>query len=120
MNAERCRKIALVGTSCVGKTTIFDALRNSLDNTPSVAFVPEAARAFFEKNPGIIRFSADTQGRIQDLAIEQERRVGSSGVEIMICDRSCLDAVAYTLAAGDVEGADNLLTNVAFGYPPTP
>ncbi|OGY09609.1 MAG: hypothetical protein A2782_02440 [Candidatus Blackburnbacteria bacterium RIFCSPHIGHO2_01_FULL_43_15b] len=117
MLVEHCQKIALVGTSCVGKTTIFEMLRNSLGGAHNVVFVPEAARAFFEKNPGIARFSADTQEKIQDFAIEQERKVEGPDVKIMICDRSCLDTVAYTRAAGDLAGASRLLTNIAYWLP---
>ncbi|MBI4029466.1 MAG: ATP-binding protein [Candidatus Blackburnbacteria bacterium] len=116
MLPERCRKIALVGTSCVGKTTILEALQKKYADCPDIGFVPEAARNFFERNPGIDRFTKETQAKIQTFAIEQEHKI--NGIpNVIVCDRSPLDAAAYTRAAGDFEGAGELVASVLYWMP---
>jgi nicotinamide riboside kinase len=107
--ATASSKIALVGTSCTGKTTIFDHFHQVYRNDPAVAFVDEAAREFFAANPGVTdRFSVGAQGQVQALAFRKERAAMEHNPAITFCDRSALDAPAYVLATGDVEGSDML------------
>lgn len=114
MSAERQRKIAFMGTSSVGKTTTLEAAR---ERFPDVAFVGEAARDFFARNTVPDRFSAETQGKIQAMALENEKTAHESGARVIFCDRSVLDAVVYTREHGDPEGAEELFRRVQFWLP---
>ena len=115
---ESSRKIALVGTSCVGKTTIFNHYKQQFAGNPQVAFVEEAATTFFQANPDIgDRFSAETQGKIQALALQTEQETQLTSAGVLLCDRSVIDAVAYVKAHGDPGSSDRLLDNVAFWLP---
>lgn len=114
MNAERQRKIAFMGTSSVGKTTILEAAR---ERFLDAAFVEEASRDFFANNAVSDRFSAETQGKIQAMALENEKAAHESGATIIFCDRSVLDAVVYTREHGDPEGAEELFRRVQSWLP---
>lgn len=46
---EQPRKIAFVGTSCIGKTTLVDTYKDRFANNPYGAVVEEAARIFLTK-----------------------------------------------------------------------
>ncbi len=46
-------KIAFIGTSCVGKTTLLEEVSRRLSGNSKIAKVPEAARAYFTANPTI-------------------------------------------------------------------
>jgi nicotinamide riboside kinase len=112
-------KIALVGTSCIGKTTIFKHFHRLFQNDPAVAFVDEAAREFFAHHPEVTdRFSFDAQGQVQELAFRKERAAALKKPLAILCDRSVFDAPAYVLAAGDVRGSDVLFER-ARGWGPT-
>ncbi len=102
-------KIAFVGTSCVGKTTIL----NKFKNDPSVALVEEAARKFFEINPKIAaRFGRQPQEKIQKLALKLEKEAVKQGTSVILCDRSVIDAVVYVRAYGDKKGSNEMLAKV--------
>ncbi len=113
------QKIAFVGTSCVGKTTLVDSLRTQFKKDPRVAFVGEAARAYFSTHPGIPeeqRFSALHQGNIQNIQFGMELDARNNGASTIICDRSVLDAVVYASAHGD-EGSEELYLAYKFWVP---
>lgn len=111
-------KIAFVGTSCIGKTTLLEDLRMHYDQNQAIVFVEEAARLFFTQNPQITdRFSVDIQGKIQDLALQNERNAYQSRANIILCDRSVIDAVVYVRSQGDKEGAEKLLKRIEFWLP---
>jgi nicotinamide riboside kinase len=110
-------KIAFVGTSCIGKTALLEVFSQRRAETPTIAIIPEAARDFFLATTVEDRFSADTQGRIQALALQREQEAHSNGADIILCDRSVIDAVVYTEAHGDPEGAVALLERVEFWLP---
>lgn len=113
-NKEKLIKIAFVGTSCTGKTTLVDNYRDN----PNVLVVDEAARIFFTQNPGIAeRFSVDTQGKVQALALKNEQAAHQSGARLILCDRSVIDAVVYVRSQGDKKGAEKLLNRVRFWLP---
>lgn len=117
---DNVRKVALVGTSCVGKTTLFENYQRKFKGNPSIAFVEEAARQYFTNNahiPIAERFGLTPQGEIQDLAIQNEQLAHNSGAKIIICDRSVLDAVAYVRGSGDMNGADSLFERVEHWIP---
>lgn len=109
-------KVAFVGTSCIGKTTLVEAYRKR--DLSGLVIIEEAAREFFTLHPEVInRFSAGVQGQVQSLALANEQRAMLSGTSIIICDRSVLDAPAYVLSQGDVIGASELLARVRLWLP---
>lgn len=114
---ESPRKIALVGTSRIGKTPILEAFAK---RNLSIAIVPEAARDFFEAHPEIEikdRFQKSAQERIQYVAFRREQDSLREKPQIILCDRSVLDAVVYVRATGDREGSEELLGRVRFWLP---
>ncbi len=115
---SKIKKLAFVGSSCVGKTTTLDHFRKSSAGNPNMAFVEEAARIFFTQNPQITeRFSADTQGKVQALALKNEQGAHQAGARVILCDRSVIDAVVYVISQGDIKGAEELLKRVEFWLP---
>lgn len=111
------KKIAFVGTSCIGKTALLEIFSQQQTEVANIAIIPEAARDFFLSNVVEDRFSADTQGKIQALALQREQKAHDSGADIILCDRSVIDAVVYTEAHGDPKGAIALLERVEFWLP---
>lgn len=116
---EQPIKVAFVGTSCIGKTTLVDEYRQRFSGNSSYgAVVEEAARTFFTQNPDVTdRFSAEAQGQVQALALRSEQDAHNTGARVILCDRSVIDAVVYVRANGDREGADRLLKGVEFWLP---
>ncbi len=104
-------KIALIGTSCVGKTTILDELKNIFTD---YVFINEVAREYFIKSKSNDRFSFQDQKNIQDLVIETEKKMNG---RIVICDRSVICPIIYTHAGGDVDGAQTLHSRVSEWIP---
>lgn len=114
---ESPRKIALIGTSRIGKTLIIEELAK---RDTSIAVVPEAARDFFKAHPeiqGDDRFKKSPQEQIQYMAFLREHSSLSEKPQIILCDRSVLDAVVYVRATGDREGSEELLERVRFWLP---
>jgi nicotinamide riboside kinase len=115
---EVVKKIALIGTSSVGKTETFESYRNRFGNDPRVTFVEEAARRYFKDHPEIVdRFAKEPQGEIQKLALSDEQEAHGSDAKIIFCDRSVIDAVAYVRAHGNKNGSEELFERVAFWLP---
>lgn len=111
-------KVAFVGTSSVGKTSLLWEYKKRMKNNPSVAFVHEVARDFFKDNPTVKkRFAKDAQEKIQTLMLKREKKAHVSGAKIILCDRSVIDAVVYVRSTGDIEGANELLEKVRFWLP---
>lgn len=109
----KIKKIAFIGTSCIGKTTIFEYYRKKYIGNNKVSFVEEAARTFFQNNPHIIdRFTFGVQKQIQKIALNNEKYAHSKNPQIIFCDRSVVDAVAYMLVYGNKIQAENLLERV--------
>ncbi len=107
-----CQKYALIGTSCVGKTTFVHELENLLKKEVSgtkIEVVEEAAREYFIHNKTEEPFSYFHQSRIQTLAHIQEQLVYFKNPNIILCDRSVLDAIAYVQTNGEKNAALKLL-----------
>lgn len=107
-------KFALVGTSCVGKTTLALRLQDFLVKSfPSkkIAVVPEAARIYFTNRKTIKPFSYFHQSRIQNLAKHLEESINKKA-NLILCDRSVIDAAVYVATMGDKNGARKLLKKV--------
>lgn len=117
---EASRKIALVGTSCVGKTSILESYHKRFGDDHTIAIVEEAAREYFIQNPEIPiieRFGFEPQSAIQDLAKRKEQEAHDSGAKSILTDRSVTDAAAYVLGHGDREGSKRLISRVKFWLP---
>ena len=114
-------KFAYIGTSCIGKSTLLE--HSTLLNGGDVILVDEAAREYFAANRDVAnRFSVETQGKVQALALVKEQaaqaRASQTGRDVaIICDRSVLDAPAYVYSQGDVDGANQLLERVRLWLP---
>ncbi len=106
MSEQRRHKVAFIGTSCTGKTSLCEAL--SSDH--GVVIVPEAARQYFSEHSvdPIERFSEAVQSKIQDLVVENERQAERFAPDNIVCDRSVLDAVVYTKYGGNDAGAEHM------------
>lgn len=100
------KKIALIGTSCVGKTSILDELKSVFRDH---VFINEVAREYFLRQKSKNRFSFQDQKNIQDLAIRTEKNMTG---KIIICDRSVICPIIYTNAAGDVSGGRELFSRI--------
>lgn len=106
------RKFALEGTSCVGKTTLLHKLENHLQTSYAdkvTAIVPEAARYYFENRKVKEPFIYFHQSRIQNLAKEFEQRIEKITPDIIVCDRSVVDAIAYIKVQGTQHETEKLI-----------
>src|SRR3989344_7576787 len=95
------KKYALVGTSCVGKTTLVHKLSDLLHkDLPGIHIevIEEAARIYFTYNKTDQPFSYFHQLQIQTLAKLQEQMAYFKNPHITLTDRSVLDDIAYVKA----------------------
>lgn len=107
------KKYALIGTSCVGKTTLVTALTRTLAKEISgikIEMVEEAGRIYFTHNPTNEPFTYFHQRQVQTLQKLQEQIAYFKNPHIILTDRSVLDAVAYLKAMGANGHAKNLLS----------
>lgn len=112
--SKKVKKFALIGTSSVGKTTLVKRLENALEKSSKkkIVFVEEAARYYFERNKVRNLFSYKNQRKIQSLAKRFEKKAHMKNPDIIICDRSVLDAVAYVKTKGKRHEWQELLDKV--------
>jgi nicotinamide riboside kinase len=110
-------KIAFVGTSCTGKTALFEHCRRQYGESNSFAFVEEGARAYFRANPIPARFTVDVQRAIQEVMLDNERKAHSVNPSAIFCDSSIIDQVVYTRAFGDKKGAEELYEGISLWIP---
>lgn len=104
-------KIALVGTVCTGKTTVFNQLKKTFVLTSPTIFVREAAGEYFASNKPHNMFAHEVNIGIQDLIIKKERQAELQG-SVIICDRSVLCPAVYSSAFGHDEGYRELLKRI--------
>lgn len=107
-----CQKYALIGTSCVGKTTLVAQLSKKLkEEIPGIRVetVKEAARLYFIYNKTDQPFLFFPQQEIQTLANLQEQIAYYKNPHIILTDRSVLDAAVYVKTLGDKKNAENLI-----------
>lgn len=108
-NDTSVKKIALVGTISVGKTTLINHFRKKYATDPRITFVNEAGTEYFKKNGSIKdRFNVKIQKQIQSLAISNEEMAIASGAKIILCDRSVIDQPIFLKYFGDHEGSKEL------------
>lgn len=106
------KKYALIGTSCVGKTTLVIALAKTLKKELpgiGVEIVEEAGRIYFTHNPTNEPFTYLHQRQVQTLQKLLEQIAYFKNPHIILTDRSVLDAVAYLKTMGANGHAKNLL-----------
>jgi nicotinamide riboside kinase len=110
-------KVAFVGTSCVGKTSLLEACHSKLGD--EALYVNEAAREWFTLHPDVTdRFGVSAQGEVQALALQKEKKAHElvashlGQYSAILCDRSVLDAPVYVRSQGDNIGAQELLGRV--------
>jgi nicotinamide riboside kinase len=113
-------KVAFVGTSCVGKSTLLDACEGAVGT--KAVLVNEAAREYFTVHPNSTdRFAFAAQSEVQALALQKEKAAHQQALQLgkaaIICDRSVLDAPVYVSSQGDSDGALTLLGRVQFWLP---
>ncbi len=108
------KKIALVGASCTGKTTLFEALRTHYADHPQIAFAEEAARKYFSEHitPDHLRRTVKVQWGIMQAVMANEAAATKPNTELLICDRSLLDAHVFTYTGIDKKGAEALFQKV--------
>lgn len=109
------KKYALIGTSCVGKTTLILKLKNLLIKEfpkKKIEIAEEAARIYFAKNKAKNPFSYFHQNKIQNLAKQQEQTAYKNNADIVLCDRSVIDAIVYVKSVGDKNGSEKLTKKV--------
>lgn len=111
-------KLAIVGGSSSGKTTLFDELVTAYKGNSKIAFVHESARQYFNDNPSENPFTLAIQEKILDLALLKEKLARENNPDVIITDTSALEVIFYTRAKGDNEGADHLLKRLE-DYIPT-
>lgn len=111
-------KLAVVGGSSTGKTTLVKLLENKFKDNSNVVFVHESARQFFADNPEQINFTLDVQKKILDLVFENEKRAMAQNPKLIITDTSALEVMFYTKVHGDSLGAEYLYKRLK-GYIPT-
>lgn len=112
---KKVKKFALIGTSSVGKTTLIKKLEKELKTSSpnkKIAVVREAARYYFESKKVRKPFSYINQRNIQGLAKKFEKKIHRKNPDIIICDRSVLDAVAYVRTLGKDNEWKKLLETV--------
>jgi nicotinamide riboside kinase len=105
-------KLAIVGASSTGKTTIWNELREKYQSASHIAFVHESAREFFQQNKVAKHFVLDVQEKILQLALSNEQKTYDLHPKIILTDTSALEVIFYTKVSGDTEGANMLLEKV--------
>lgn len=112
------RKLAFVGTSCVGKTILLERMQER-HSDQNYIFLEEQARKFFEANPmpEERRFSYGVQRQLQDKILHAEVAAHRQSPEAIICDRSVLDAPVYVFGNGDPDGAERLFKRAEHWLP---
>lgn len=114
-------KIALVGASCSGKTTLFENCRKYYADRNDFLFVEESARPYIKeqwaKDPNTNIFTLDFQKTIQDRTLENEKNAHSKSPSVIICDSTVIDQVVYTKVSGEKMGAEELFNRIVRWLP---
>ena len=116
--AKKAFKIALVGSTCVGKTSVIEYLKRKYRENPKVLFTKEGARAYFKANPKALNRGAwEVQSGIRDFVLGIEEEAHGKGADVIVCDRSVVDATVYLEVHGDNKSAQKMLESVKSWLP---
>ena len=118
-SSQPTQKLALIGAFGSGKTTLFNALKQRMQQDPRLAFVEEVFRKYLENNrlSVVERNSLDVQRNIQEFIIASELIARASNPSIIVCDSSVLTTSMYLRGMGDKEGSLELLDAIEFWLP---
>lgn len=111
-------KLAIVGGSSTGKTTLFNELEKLYKSFPEIEFINESARQYFNDNPTDNPFVFSVQEKILDLALLKESLALKNNPKIIVTDTSVLEVAFYTKILGDEKGAEKFLKKLE-NYIPT-
>ena len=86
-------RIAITGSANVGKTTLFNALKNEL---PDYSFYPELAIQLIEKEPALFNDKPAFEKRLYELHKIRETDESFIEKENLIVDRCVLDTLVFS------------------------
>ncbi|MBI2442677.1 MAG: ATP-binding protein [Candidatus Levybacteria bacterium] len=101
-------KLAIVGASSTGKTTLLTHLEEKYKGNKHIAFVHESARQFFNENQVDNQFDFANQEKILALALLNEKLATETNPKVILTDTSALEVMFYTKVHGDEEGTKRL------------
>lgn len=105
-------KLAIVGASSTGKTTLWSTLKKKTQKDQRVVFVHESAREYFERDGVEVGFSLLNQEKILELGLKNEQDALTSQTKIIVTDTTPIETVFYTKIGGDEEGSKMLLQKI--------
>lgn len=111
-------KLAIVGGSSTGKTTLFKELENIYKVHPEIEFINESARQYFNEHPTDNPFVFAVQEKILNLALLKESLALKKNPKVIITDTSVLEVAFYTKILGDNRGSEKFLKSLE-NYIPT-
>ncbi|KAI1311759.1 AAA domain-containing protein [Xylaria venustula] len=118
--------IYIIGSQCTGKTTLVNAISDSLKHHPVAlveppGFIKEVARSVLEKHNFTredIRCSQDRALGLQTLIVEAQADAEKSGLKAhswFISDRSAIDPIVYTRKYVSRKAGDTLASSAQWG-----
>lgn len=112
------QKIAFSGAMCSGKSTLLNRFEEYFSEREDVQIVPEQARLFFVES-GIPTdcLTPEVQGQLADWVRQAEEEAQNTGADLILCDRSVLDAAAYLRFGGYSEESNALIERVQVWLP---
>lgn len=116
-SSKHTKKFAFVGTTCSGKTTLFNFYHKRFLKDPRYSFVPEAAREYILTNTNTSRTHLEHSQAIQQLILEKELTAHQTNPEVIICDRSVLDSAIWVMANVGKDQGNEMIDKMSFWIP---
>jgi hypothetical protein len=104
-------RVGIIGTVCVGKSTVLECLKNTYQRDTRVALLDEVARPFFDAHREITeRRSVNVQTLLMNMIIVEELKAECrpNRPEIIVSDRAPICAPVVVASEGNIEAADIL------------